>query len=348
MRQDNLLREAQKVRAIIQQREISVYDSPTNAESDDFFTVVQLEALLKKQLIGRTDLAGLAVRTRSRIAKTLVCEALGYQAPRSFKRVSPRLSHPLIDVYAQQSTNLQIWNEEIDTARRYVILILDDKSITNVRVITGADLAHYDCTGTLTSKYQASRRSENYDSLLVSTSDTAYFTETLKPSDEAILGLPTNQPEVGKVLTIEEVYRRVLPIVGRDFEDPGVVQERNRGAVIHQEVCKQLGMVGFADNGQFPDILSQLVEVKLQLARTVDLGLELPNSNTPLASANGMFSGRDVRYVIFYADRRNSSFTITHVVVVTGADFFQEYRQFGGLTTNKKLQLRLPTSWFSG
>ena len=38
MRQDNLLREAQKVRAIIQQRKISVYDSPTNAESDDFFT----------------------------------------------------------------------------------------------------------------------------------------------------------------------------------------------------------------------------------------------------------------------------------------------------------------------
>ena len=86
MEQDNLLREAQKVRAIIQQKGVSVYDSPTNVESDDFFTVVQLEALLKKQLIGRTDLAGLAVRTRSRIAKTLVCEALGYQAPRSFKR----------------------------------------------------------------------------------------------------------------------------------------------------------------------------------------------------------------------------------------------------------------------
>lgn len=117
MEQDNLLREAQKVRAIIQQRGVSVYDLPTNVESDDFFTVVQLEALLKKQLIGRTDLAGLAVRTRSRIAKTLVCEALGYQAPRSFKRVSPRLPHPLVDVYAQQSTNLQIWNEEIDTAR---------------------------------------------------------------------------------------------------------------------------------------------------------------------------------------------------------------------------------------
>ena len=50
-----------------------------------------------------------------------------------------------------------------------------------------------------------------------------------------------------------------------------------------------------------------------------------------------MFSGRDVRYVIFYADRHNSSFTITHVVVVTGADFFQEHRQFGGLTTNKKI-----------
>lgn len=135
-------------------------------------------------------------------------------------------------------------------------------------------------------------------------------------------------------------------MVGNHYVDPGIVQERNRGTVIHREACERLGTGGFADNGQFPDILSQLVEIKLQLARTVDLGLELPGSDTPLASANGVLDVRDVRYAIFYADRDGSSFKVESLMVVTGADFFEEYRQFGGLTTNKKLQLRLPSAWF--
>lgn len=161
MEQDNLLREAQKVRAIIQQREISVYDSPTNVESDDFFTVVQLEALLKKQLIGRTDLVGLAVRTRSRIAKTLVCEALGYQAPRSFKRVSPRLPHPLIDVYAQQSTNLQIGMKKLirkdDTSFSFLMikvspmyesLLVQTLHTMTIRVLLPRNIKHHDAVKT--------------------------------------------------------------------------------------------------------------------------------------------------------------------------------------------------------
>ena len=53
-----------------------------------------------------------------------------------------------------------------------------------------------------------------------------------------------------------------------------------------------------------------------------------------------------MRYVIFYATRAQGRFTIDSLVVVTGADFFKEYRQFGGLTSNAKLQLRLPGEWF--
>lgn len=135
-------------------------------------------------------------------------------------------------------------------------------------------------------------------------------------------------------------------MVGSVYTDPGVVQERSRGTVVHREACARLGADGFADNGQFPDILSQLVEVKLRLARTVDLGLELPSSDIPLASANGLLGARDVRYAIFYADRDGAAFEISGLVVVTGADFFKEYRQFGGLTANRKLQLKLPPAWF--
>lgn len=340
------LEHALRVRLHIETEGMDVYSPPATAASDFFFAPDELEVLLRHELVGRRDLAGLAVRTRAVVAKRLVCTALGYDAPMSFKRVNPRLPHPAVDVYAQQSNNLQIWNEEVDAQRRYVILILDESEILDVRVIAGADLAQFDRTGKLTSKFQASRDGGSTGSKLVSAFDTSHFIERLDPSTQAWPGSPVAQPEPGQVLTVEDVYRRLLPMVGNEYVDPGIVQERNRGTVIHREACERLGTDGFADNGQFPDILSQLVEVKLQLARTVDLGLELPSSDSPLASANGVLEVRDVRYAIFYAARDGARFTLESLVVVTGADFFQEYRQFGGRTSNSKLQLRLPSSWF--
>jgi hypothetical protein len=341
-----MLAQAREVRDHISRLGVDLYNSPATADSQFFYTPDVLEMLLKSELVGRTDLAGWAVKTRAVVAKKIVAEALGYDAPQSFKRVSPRLPHPAIDVYAQQSNNLQIWNEEVDAERRYVILILDDHEILDVRVVAGADLAQYDKTGKLTKKFQASRLYESAESTLVSDYDTDNFIERLDPGNIASPNPPVAQPEQGGVLTVAEIYSRLLPMVGSTYDDPGIVQERNRGTVVHREACRRLDTGAFADNGQFPDILSQLVEVKLQLARTVDLGLELPSSDTPLASANGVLDVCDVRYAIFYADRDGSSFTITSLVVTTGADFFQEYRQFGGLTSNAKLQLRLPSSWF--
>jgi hypothetical protein len=139
----------------------------------------------------------------------------------------------------------------------------------------------------------------------------------------------------------------LLPLVGASFTDPGLTQERNRGTIIHKEACRLLGLSHFADNGQFPDVLSQLLEVKLQLARTVDLGLELPGSKTPVASTNGVLAVADMRYAIFYGARSGATITITELVVVTGRDFFKEFRQFKGNVANSKLQLRLPSDWFA-
>lgn len=338
--------DARRVRIAIETLGVSVYDDPVTADSSLFYAPDELESLLREELVGREDLAGVPIRTRSFLAKRLVCSALGYEPPKSFRRVNPRLPHPTIDVYVQQSNNLQIWNADIDARRRYVILILGEGRIVDVHVIAGADLAQFDRTGTLTSKFQASRIDGRTDSKLVSAADTPRFIERLSPSDRVSSGSPVARPESGRVLTVGEVYRRLLPMVGSAYTDPGIVQERNRGTVVHREACARLGADGFADNGQFPDILSQLVEVKLQLARTVDLGLELPSSDTPLASANGLLGVRDVRYTIFYADRDGAAFKISGLVVVTGADFFKEYRRFGGLAMNRKLQLKLPPAWF--
>lgn len=344
----NLLVEAREIRNKIAQLGIDLYSEAATADSRYFYSPDHLEALLNEELLGRDDLAGMAVKTRAKAAKTLVCEALGYAAPTSFRKIAggPRLPHPAVDVYAQQSNNLQIWNDEVDAERRYVIIVLDECRIRDVRVVAGADLAQFDNTGKLTSKFQASRINERNGSRLVSLEDTPHFVERLVPGTHASSNSPVALPEAGGVLAISEVYNRLLPMVGMTYEDPGIVQERNRGTVVHREVCNRLETGRFADNGQFPDILSQLVEVKLQLARTVDLGLELPGSDTPLASANGLLQVRDVRYAIFYATRTGSEFTLDSLVLTSGADFFEEYRQFGGLTSNKKLQLRLPASWF--
>ena len=339
---------AKLVREGIRRDSPSIYNSPATEFTGLFYTPHELALLLKAELVGRRDLADLPVRTRSKVAKTLVCEALGYVAPTTFQKVAPRLRHANVDVYSQQSNNLQIWNQEVDAARRYVILVLIDGAIGDVRVIAGADLAQYDTTGTLTSKFQANRIHEGSGSFLVSRSDTPDLVRLFNPSSSFTGAVsPVAPPTNGKVLNISTVYERLLPLVGASFTDPGLTQERNRGTVVHREACTLLGLSHFADNGQFPDVLSQLLEVKLQLARTVDLGLELPDSRTPVASTNGVLAVADMRYAIFYGARTGSTFVITELVAVTGRDFFKEFRQFKGNVSNSKLQLRLPSSWFS-
>ena len=46
------------------------------------------------------------------------------------------------------------------------------------------------------------------------------------------------------------------------------------------------------------------------------------------------------------ATREGLALQIRHIVTSTGADFFSEFRPFGGLVQNKKLQLRLPIDFF--
>jgi len=341
------LESAHQVRERVQYAGVSIYDDPPDASSELFYTPYELECLLNQELQGRLDLAGLPIRTRSKVAKSLVCEILGFAAPTSFLRTSPRFPHLNADLYVQQSNNLQIWNQDVDASRRYILILMSGERVSEVRVVAGADLAELDRTGTLTTKYQASRIHEGGGSILVSQEDTQHLVNAFRPISRIPPGVsPVALPREGRMLDIATLYLRLHELVGATFSDPGMSQERNRGTVVHRECCELLGLSHYADNGQFPDVLSQALEIKLQLARTIDLGLELPESESPVAAANGLFSVRDVRYAIFYAERAGRSFTITELVLVNGADFFREFRQFGGLTSNSKLQLRLPPTWF--
>lgn len=340
-----------QVVAAIREQGPSIYDAPANVKSATYLTNIHLQQVLADDVVGRS-LAGLPLRTRSKVAKTLVCEALGYLVPGSFRKTQPRFPHPNFDLYVQKSNNLQIWNEEVDPERRYVVLGLDgDDVIKTVRVVSGQELALLDKTGTLTSKYQASRRQEG-GSLLVNSQDTPPFLELMQPVsalEERFRHLlsPVSPPQLGAVLSIQAIYSRLQRLVGRDIEDPGATQDRLRGVELQKLVCEELELGTYADGGQFPDILSQALEVKLQLSRTVDLGLVSPDSDSLALELGATLSHSDMRYAVVYAERLNTDrIRISAVVVCSGARFFDEFRRFEGKIQNRKLQIRLPDSFF--
>jgi hypothetical protein len=326
----------------------SIYDSLH--ESPDFFLAGgDLEAILCAGLLG-LDL-NYPLRTRSKVLKSKICEVLGYPVPASFKKSKPRFPGQDFDTYVQKSNNLQIWNEEITPTRRYVIIRLDEGSkVVGVRVVTGEVLAKLDTTGTLTKKYQAKSRSPITQSVLVSQSDSYSVYD-------AIAALPNRKltwPQIGPrrltvdfsgFVPIEALFKQLLKLTGKRLSDPGLDQERNRGAALHRAVCTTLGMADYADTGSFPDVLKQLVEVKLQTAATIDLGLVLPDDTTPLE-----FFPRvrhcDVRYAVFYGSVVGSEVRLDHLVLTRGADFFSCFQRFEGKVVNAKIQIPLPRDFF--
>lgn len=325
---------------------LSHYD-PVPTE-DLFLERPSLQALLDHELRGLA--LNQAIRTRSKVAKQEVCRALGYPVPDSFKKVQPRFPGQNLDVYVQKANNLQIWNEEVSPDRRYALIRVDDSdTVTQVRVLTGQELALLDTTGTLTSKFQARRRGQGMDSLLVTATDTERLIRALDPRTE----LPgvgeqvaDDAPEPGRVYTIAGIYNRLESLVGRTLPDPGAVQDRLRGVELQRAACDVLGIGAYADSGQFPDLMVQVLEVKLQTSPTIDLGLVLPTSE---AQAEGLGHGlrhADVRYAIVFGSGTDSGVEIDSLVVTTGERFFQEFVQFGGQVSNSKIQIRLPDRVF--
>lgn len=329
---------------------LTIYDAVEVGDPDLWVPTPELESLLDQRLRG-IILAGLALRTRSKVVKEAVCRALGYPVPQSFKKTQPRFVGQMFDTYAQKSNNLQVWNEELSPTRRYVILrVSEDDEITRVKVVNGEELAQLDTTGTLTQKYQARLIPREATHELVVPDDT----DALAPHVRAGANLaqtvsPIDHPAHGLILPIAEVYARLGRAVGRTFPDAGWDQERNRGAALHRIVCELLGYADYRDDGRFPDVRNQLLEVKLQTSPTIDLGLVRPNSEEPLdvpQVAGTQVRHCDVRYALFYARTDGAEVALTHFYLTTGAAFFTRFPQFGGKVLNKKLQIPLPSDFF--
>lgn len=337
---------------------LSIYDPVEVGHPELWIPARELESLLDQSLLG-VSLAGLPLRTRSKKAKQLVSAAMGYPVPESFRRASPDFPGQRFDVYVQKSNNLQIWNEEVSPTRRYALIHVDAEDIIQrVRVISGSDLAKLDTTGTLTKKYQARLVIGDEECELVSQKDSDRLIPFLNESVNLSNGIsPVADPRGNELLPVETVYRKLSKLIGTQFADAGVDQERNRGAGIHRHVCRRLGYREYRDDGRFPDLRHQLIEVKLQTAPTIDLGLVSPNSEElidlpKLQVADGDETKEaairhcDVRYAIFYGEIMDGIVTIMHFFLVVGKDFFKRFPQFQGNVLNEKLQIRLPNDFF--
>ena len=311
-----------------------------------------LEKILDKGLRG-VSLKGLPLRTRSKVVKQKVCEILGYPVPATFKKSQPRFPGQLFDTYIQKSNNLQIWNEEIFPTRRYVIIkVSTDDVIQCVKIITGDILASFDKTGTLTQKYQARLIPSAQKEELIADVDMdnlrPFLIKDAYPSK--FNNVPTDYPAQGGVLPIAEIFKRLKTLLGSKIADSGYDQERNRGAQLHRVICSKLGYKIYRDDGSFPDIKNQLLEVKLQTSPTIDLGLIKPDSTEILDMPQ--IYGRelrhcDVRYALFYAITDGEWVELTHLYLTTGNAFFSRFPQFQGRIVNRKLQIPLPRDFFS-
>lgn len=336
--------------AAIRESGLMIYDPIEIGDPDLWIPAEALETLLDRALCD-VSFAGLPLRTRSKVAKELVCGALGYPVPRSFTKTQPRFPGQRFDTYVQKSNNLQIWNEELAPSRRYVIVRLDAEDIvTRVKVVTGDTLAELDTTGTLTQKYQARLIPGEGEAELITDADTELLHAVVRPGvDLHSSASPVDYPEPGMLLPIRELFDTLRALVGETFPDAGHDQERLRGAALHRLVCRALGYSDYRDHGQFPDVRHQVLEVKLQTSPTIDLGLVRPNSTEPLDSpkiGERQLRHCDVRYGLFYGETDGENVVLTHFFLTTGERFFSRFPQFKGKVLNKKLQIPLPGDFF--
>jgi hypothetical protein len=327
----------------------SIYD-PIEIGSQLWIPSQELERLLQNGLRG-LNLENLPLRTRSKVVKTEVCKTLGYPVPTTFTKTQPRFLGQQFDTYIQKANNLQVWNEELSPTRRYVVIKVNQSFLVErVRVVSGDTLAKLDTTGTLTQKYQARLVTSEASCELISQEDTQVIRpHTCQKPIIQFAESPASPPLTGRLLPIGQIFERLCPLIGQQIADPGYDQERNRGAELHKRICSALGYAVFGEDGQFPDVRHQLLEVKLQTSPTIDLGLVLPSSTLPLdVSKLGESQVRhcDVRYAVFYGRLDGTRIQLTHFILTTGGDFFTRFQQFQGKVLNKKLQIPLPRTFF--
>lgn len=328
---------------------LTIYDSLTPDNKNFWLNDKELQFLLKSYLIGKSY-EGQANKTRSKSIKQDICKAMGYPVPKSFKRTHPRFICQNFDPHTQQSDNLQIWNEKISPTRRYCIIGLDQtNTVINVVVISGSTLQNFDTTGTLTTKYQANLIDNKLPSSLLSATDTSNIIKCFGPYTKLNTKNPADYPSYSNLMSIQNIFDQLKQLEGKVFKITGNV--RQDGDILQNITYKQLGYTIYKENGQLPDLMNQLLEIKRQTSRTIDLGLFKPNSQEELniPPINGYVPRIcDLRYAIFYCNIKDKTMKIDKVFLSTGEQFFDYFHLFGGNVQNKKIQIHLNRDFWSG
>lgn len=342
-----IINNAKRIRNNIEKSQKTIYEKTTPKDKDLWLGDQELEYLLRSSLLGKSY-EGQANRTRSKSINQDICKAMGYSVPKSFKKTHPRFVCQNFDKYAQQSNNLQIWNEEISPTRRYCLIILNDKNVVvNVLILSGSTLQEFDSTGTLTTKYQANLIKDYNNSTLLSTHDTDNIQNAFGEFNTLVTQDPASFPTAKSIMNIKRIFNRLKLLEGKNFNITG--KERTDGSILQEIVYKQLGYTQYRENGQLPDLMNQLLEIKRQTSRTIDLGLFKPDDQEELniPAINGYVPKvEDLRYAIFYCSVHDTQMTIDKIFLVTGKDFFKYFHLFSGNKQNKKIQLSLKKEYW--
>ncbi len=123
--------------ANIRQSGLTIYNPIEIGDPSLWIPTHDLESLHNEGLRG-ISLAGLPLRTRSKVAKEHVCRVIGYPMPRAFLKTQPRFLAQRFDTYVQKSNNLQVWNEELSPVRRYVLIRLSPEDAVTSRCTSPA------------------------------------------------------------------------------------------------------------------------------------------------------------------------------------------------------------------
>ena len=307
-----------------------------------------LAQTLTEKLYG-LSLKGQALRTRNKSVKTAVFSALGYDVPRAFSKKGADLPAQDLDIYVQKATNLQIWNAKLERNRRYALVIVTEKdTVSHVEVVTGRTLAKWSTTGTLTAKHQAKLKLvfNASEPMHICGKDTERVIQWAAPNQDMAAAHATDSPSPGRVLPIKELAELLTPLHGQFLPYVGAVDDRLRAEGLYPMIAKALGYQTHSASSAFPHFPHQLLDVKLQMSETLDLGRNWSSSDSPLGLGIGaqakFLRQRDVRFAVFYASKHGNRVRIDKIVLLPGARFWDVFSPMRNGGRNSKLQIRLP------
>ena len=106
-----------------------------------------------------------------------------------------------------------------------------------------------------------------------------------------------------------------------------------------------MGYSIYEDDGNYPDVVNQLLEIKLQTSPTIDLGLHSPEDGAFITSLQGVdIYSEDIRYAIFDGEVHRNQVILRNLYLIAGHAFSNYFPVWKG--KNSKIQLPLPSDFF--